>query len=72
MEQRIHRAIYHVIAVYLAETRQTRVQFAEKLGLSTAALYNRMGGKTHWRMSEVVKISEITGASLERLAGFEF
>lgn len=38
---------------------------AAHLGLSEQALYNKMSGKTEFKNSEIVKLAEVLGLSME-------
>lgn len=49
----------------------TRTELAKLIGISRPALNKRIEGKTKWKWSEVIKVSEITGSSLNELAGIQ-
>jgi len=42
---------------------------AEKLGITPNALRMKMRGESPWKLSEAVSIAELTGRTLDELAG---
>ena len=46
----------------------TRDAIARELGISKPTLKRRLTGKSSWKWAEVVKVSEMTGCSLNELA----
>ena len=69
MEDVIIRSINAHIASYLAYNGKKINWLAEQLGISRLTFYNKRKGVTDWRLSEVVKLSEIMDVSLDTLAG---
>lgn len=49
----------------------TKAELAKSIGISRPALNKRIEGKSQWKWSEVIKVAEITGSSLNELAGIQ-
>lgn len=45
----------------------TMVKLAKELDICIALLYRKLNGENDWRFSEVIKISDMTGYSLDEL-----
>ena len=69
MEERINRSINAHIGAFLAVRNKSLCWLAEQLDMSRLTFYNKRRGVTDWRLSEVVKLSEIMDISLDALAG---
>lgn len=61
----IDKAISH----YEVEHDLTKEQMAESLDMSANTLRWKREGAREWRLSELLKLSDITGLSLEALTG---
>lgn len=57
------------ISRFITEKNITKQAFADMLGITTNTLRWKREGSKDWRWSEVLLVSEITGATLEELAG---
>lgn len=53
---------------WLQRPGATKKDMAETLGITVVSLTNKLQGDTPWMWSEVVKISEIVGCTLDELA----
>ena len=60
--------IDEAIAVYLRRTGKTQAELADDLGMSENTLSWKRRGKREFKLSEVMKIAEITGYSLDEMA----
>lgn len=69
MEQ-VTAAINRAIGYYMADENLTREQMAEKLGMSPNTLRWKREGKNEWLLSELVKLSKLTGKSPDELTGY--
>jgi plasmid maintenance system antidote protein VapI len=49
----------------------SRAELAEAVGLSRPALNKRIEGKSKWKWSEMVRLSDVIGCSLNELAGIK-
>lgn len=47
----------------------TRDELAKGIGMSRPTLRSRIEGRSEWKWSEVVKVAEVTGSTLDELAG---
>ncbi len=56
------------LGAWLLIKGNTRDKLAEELGMSRPTLRNRINGTAKWEWEEVVKISALTGCSLNELA----
>lgn len=59
--------IDEAIAAYLHRSGKTQAELAEELGMSENTLSWKRRGVREFKVSEVVKISEITGFSLDEM-----
>lgn len=66
-----NKMINEKVGAWLLEDGHTREMLAKTLGLSRPTLANRLNGQAKWNWEEVVKVSQITGCSLNELAGIE-
>lgn len=66
----ITQSIDRAIGYYMADNKLTREQMAELIGISTNTLRWKREGKNEWLLSEILKLSEITGKSPDELTGF--
>lgn len=66
----ITQSIDRAIGYYMADNKLTREQMAELIGISTNTLRWKREGKNEWLLSEILKLSEITGKSPDDLTGF--
>ena len=69
MEQQTIKAVDLAIGYYMVEQRITREQMASLMGMSANTLRWKREGKTDWSWSEILRLSDITGKSLDELAG---
>ena len=56
------------LGAWLVQTGHSKQQLADEIGLSRPALRQRLDGTAKWKWDEVVKVSEITGCTLNELA----
>lgn len=49
----------------------TRDEIAKELGISRPTLARKLRGKSGWKWAEVVKVSEMTGCTLDELANVD-
>ena len=56
------------LGAWLLEEGHTRDQLAKELGMSRPTLQNRINGTAKWEWEEVVKVSRLTGCTLNELA----
>lgn len=59
--------IDEAIAAYLRRSGKTQAELAEELGMSENTLSWKRRGIREFKVSEAIKISEITGSSLEEM-----
>lgn len=59
------------IGAWLLDKEHTKAELAKLLGLSRPTLDGRLAGKSKWNWEDVVKVSEITGCTLNELAGIK-
>lgn len=52
---------------YMLETGASRQAIAEQLGLDPRSLKARVDGETEWKLSELGRIAELIGISLDDL-----
>lgn len=64
-------SIDRAISYYITDKKINHDQLAEYLGISSSALYNKRNGKNEWLLSELVKLSELMGKTIDELTGFE-
>ena len=69
MEQQTIKTIDLAIGYFMAEQKITRGQMASMLGMSANTLRWKREGKSDWSLSEILRLSDITGKSLDELAG---
>lgn len=69
LEQQVLNAIDLAISYYMAEQKITREQMAQLMGMSANTLRWKREGKTDWTLSEVLRISDLTGKTIDELAG---
>lgn len=62
--------IDRVISYYMADNKLTREQMADLMDMSTNTLRWKREGKNEWCLSEVIKLAELTGKSIDELTGF--
>lgn len=70
MKEQVRKSINKAIYEFLTEQQMTKSQLAELIGFTTASLRNKMNGTRDWTWTEILKLSEITGKTLDALAGF--
>lgn len=59
--------IDEAIAAYLRRTGKTQAELAEELGMSENTLSWKRRGKREFKLSEVIRIAEVTGCSLDEM-----
>ena len=57
------------LGAWLLKDGNTRDALSKKLNISRPALQNRLNGTSKWYWHEIVKVAEITGSTLDELAG---
>lgn len=65
----MHRIINEKLGAWLLKSGNTREKLADEIGITRPTLASRLNGESKWRWEEVLKVSQITGASLNELAG---
>ena len=70
MKEQVRKSINSAIYEFLSEQQMTKSQLAALIGFTTASLRNKMNGTRDWTWTEILKLSEITGKTLDALAGF--
>ena len=68
MEERITQSIDAHISAFLAESGKSVAWLANYLEITPNTLRNKREGRNDWRLSEVVKLSELFCKSLTDLA----
>lgn len=56
------------LGAWLLQPGNDRDKLAELIGITRPTLGQRLAGRSQWKWSEVVRVSEITGCSLDELA----
>lgn len=64
-------AINKAIGGWLIQSKSTKAELADRLGMSRNTLLNKIAGESEWTWSQILAIHDITGASLNELAGIE-
>lgn len=59
------------VGAWLLIDGNTRSSLAESLGISRQSLAARLDGSAKWGWEEVVRLAEITGTTVNELAGME-
>lgn len=59
------------IAVYLRRSGKTQDQLATSMNMTANSLMNKRKGLTDFKLSELVRLSEIVGLSLDDLTGLK-
>lgn len=59
------------LGAWLVQTGHSKKQLAKELNLSRPALRQRVNGDAKWKWEEVVRVSELTGCSLNELADYQ-
>ena len=59
------------LGAWLVQTGHSKTQLAKELDLSRPALRQRFNGDAKWKWEQVVRISELTGCSLNELADYQ-
>lgn len=57
------------IGYFMVDKKITRVRMAELLGINVNTFRYKCNGKTPWKWDEIIRLSEITGKSIDELAG---
>lgn len=57
------------LGAWLLTPGNTRDILAEKIGITRQTLDKRLVGASGWKWQEVIAVSQLTGASLNELAG---
>lgn len=57
------------LGAWLLQSGHTLDKLADGIGITRPTLASRLSGDSKWKWDEVVKVSQITGASLNELAG---
>lgn len=68
MEQ-VTATIDRAISYYMADNKLTREDMAKRMGMSPNTLRWKREGKNEWLLSEIVKLSRLTGKSVDELTG---
>lgn len=59
------------IAYYMFKNKLTVEKMAERMGMTANTLRSKRSGKTDWTLSEMMKLSEMLGVTLDKLAGLK-
>lgn len=65
----MNKVINEKIGAWLLVAGNTRDKLADSIGITRPTLASRLNGDSRWYWEEVIKISKITGATLNELAG---
>lgn len=57
------------LGAWLLVNGNTYQKLADEIGITRPTLASRLDGESKWKWEEVIKISHVTGASLNELAG---
>lgn len=57
------------LGAWLLKKENTKTELAKRLGISRPTLDNRINGTSKWTWEEAVLVAEITGCTLDDLAG---
>lgn len=55
------------VGAYLCRTGTTKQQLASELGMSDVTLWSKLSGRSEFRISEAIKLSNILGISVNEL-----
>ncbi len=69
LELKVLNAVDLAIRYYMAEKEITREQMAKEMGMSANTLRWKREGKTDWTLSEILRLSCLTGKTVDELAG---
>ena len=65
----MNKIINEKLGAWLLKSGNTREKLAEEIGITRPTLNGRLDGKSKWQFDEVVKVAQLTGCSLNELAG---
>lgn len=65
----MNKIINEKLGAWLLKSGNTREKLAEEIGITRPTLSGRLDGKSKWQFDEVVKVAQLTGCSLNELAG---
>lgn len=66
------QTIDRAIGAYMGANRITASDFAKSVGISTPVTLRRKRlGESEWSFNEICKVAELTGLSLDALAGLD-
>lgn len=65
----MNKIINEKLGAWLLKPGNNRVKLAEEIGITRPTLNGRLDGKSKWQFDEVVKVAQLTGCSLNELAG---
>ena len=57
------------LGAWLLDSSHNRQQLADEIGITRPCLRDRLNGRTKWNWDEVLRVAEITGCTLDELAG---
>lgn len=57
------------LGAWLLQPGNDRDKLAEQIGITLPTLRERLAGRNQWKWSEVIRVAEITGCTLDELAG---
>lgn len=70
-DEKIVKSIDLAIADYIQKNSMTREAMATEMNMSTNTLRWKREGKYDWTWSEILKLSEIIGCTVEGLASYK-
>jgi len=65
----MNQVINEKIGAWLLVAGNTRDKLADFIGITRPTLASRLNGESRWYWEEVIKVSQLTGATLNELAG---
>lgn len=65
----MNKIINEKLGAWLLKSGNTREKLADEIGITRPTLNGRLDGKSKWQFDEVVKVAQLTGCSLNELAG---
>ena len=66
---KMNQIINEKLGAWLLVSGNTREKLADEIGITKPTLASRLNGHSRWAWEEVIKVSHITGATLNELAG---
>ena len=67
----MYQVINEKLGAWLLISGNNREKLAYEIGITRPTLASRLNGESMWRWDEVIRISQLTGATMNELAGIE-